>query len=205
MRLVQMPFLDTVDGVFESRTIGLVNRMLYDDRWALQRLLSNQEYAGGITDDHITALELINFERFEPQAAAAIRALAWIQDGTDASEREEVEGLTNLAGHSDLFFWAIVDSPAVQDEISPEELVALQSLNDARRQLVAKQPDAVSAIEALPWLLDGINRTEWDGALALMNLGLANITAFWSTIESAWVQDGITADEVGMISSVTQR
>ena len=202
MRLVQMPFLDTVDGVFETRTLSLVNRMLYDDRWALQNLLSNQEFADGITDDHVTALELINFERFDQQAAAAIRALPWIQDGTDASDLALVHELIDLSGISELFFQAALDLPLVKDGLSQDEFMALDSFTRDRRNLGTVDSEAAAAIEALPWLLDGVNRTEWDGALALMNLRLANITAFWSAIETGWVQDGITADEVRMISSL---
>ena len=203
--LLQMPFLDSVDGDYEPRMIDMIDSIMFSDTSAFQRLLSRPEFVGGITDDHAAEIALIRFERSEPESGAAIRALQWVQDGTSVSDYEEVIALIDLARRSDVFFRAAMTSLGLQDGISEHELTPLQSLSYARRQLVWNHPDAVNAIEALPWLLDGVNRTEWDGALALMNLGREDITAFWSTIESDWVQDGITEDEVGMISSLAQR
>ncbi len=203
MHLIQLPFLDSVDGAHELRTIGLVGHMLYDDRGALQRLLSSQEFAGGITDDHVTALELINSERFDPEAVAAIRGLPWVQDGTDASDWEEVNALIRLARNSHVFFRAAMDSLGVQDGISPEELTVIQSLYGAGSWPWQDYDSAVTAIEALPWIQDGVHGSEWDGAVALLRLGDLDFTTFWSTIRLDWVQDGISEDEIEMIASLS--
>ena len=201
-----MPFLDSVEGKLESRISYLVSLMLYRDSTALQRLLSSEDFDEGITDDHAIALELIVLESEDPEMAAAIDVLPWIQDGTDLSDWEEVNGLTTLAKRSDVFFRAAMDSLEVQDGISPDELIVIQALIRAHELLLwEEEEDAVASVEALPWLLDGVDRLELDGALALMNLGLEDITAFWSAIESDWVQDGVTADEVRMISSLAHR
>ena len=200
-----MPFLDTVESQLEARIGYLVSYMLYRDSTALQTLLSTEGFDGGIAEDHVIGLELIVLEYKDPEIAAAIEALPWIQDGTDASEWEEVDGLIDLAERSVVFFRAAMDSLEVQNGISPDELTVLQSLFWADVRLQQEDDDAVNAIESLPWVLDGVNRTELDAALALMNLGSANISAFWSTIQSDWVQDGISADEVEMISSLAQR
>ena len=206
LSLVRMPFLDSVEGKLESRISYLVSLMLYRDSTALQRLLSSEDFDEGITDDHVIALELIVLESEDPEMAAAIDVLPWIQDGTDLSDWEEVNGLTTLAKRSDVFFRAAMDSLEVQDGISPDELIVIQALIRAHELLLwEEEEDAVASVEALPWLLDGVDRLELDGALALMNLGLEDITAFWSAIESDWVQDGVTADEVRMISSLAHR
>ena len=172
-QLLQMPFLDSVDGYHETRMINLLSNMVRRDTSVWQMILSSREVAGIITDDHVTALELINFERLDQQAAAAIRALPWIQDGTDASDLALVHELIDLSGISELFFQAALDLPLVKDGLSQDEFMALDSFTRDRRNLGTVDSEAAAAIEALPWLLDGVNRTEWDGALALMNLGLA--------------------------------
>ena len=201
-RLLQMPFLESVDGEHESRIVDYIRSMTFPDTSAVQRLLSSPEFAGGITDDHAPEIALIRLERFEPEAVAEIRALPWVQDGTNLSDWDHVTGLIYLAWTSDLFFRAAVDSTWVRDGLSPDELTSINSMYWAWLRLEQADSDAVAAVDELPWLLDSVNRLEWDGALALIDLGLSDITAFWSAIESDWVQDGISADEVGMISSL---
>ena len=197
-----MPFLESVDGEHESRIVDYIRSMTFPDTSAVQRLLSSPEFAGGITDDHAPEIALIRLERFEPEAVAEIRALPWVQDGTNLSDWDHVTGLIYLAWTSDLFFRAAVDSTWVRDGLSPDELTSINSMYWAWLRLEQADSDAVAAVDELPWLLDSVNRLEWDGALALIDLGLSDITAFWSAIESDWVQDGISADEVGMISSL---
>ena len=201
-RLLSMPFLDSVDGKFESRMVNLLSNMVWSDTLALHRLLSRPVFANGITDGHAAEVYLIYYEGSMPEAVAEIRDLPWVQDGTDLTELEEVDGLLNLSGSSEVFFRAAMDSLGVWDGISPDELTLIQSIYWANVRLGWQDQDAVAAIEGLPWIVDGIVKTEWDGALALMNLGIEDISVFWSAIESGWVQDGITADEVELISSL---
>ena len=201
-RLLQMPFLDSVDGSHEYQMISMIESYLFSDSSVLDGLLSSPVFDGTLTDDHAPEFLLIRHEQLLSEAVAAIRALPWVQDGTNLSEWEEVSGLVDLALKSDVFFRAAMDSLGVQDGFSLDELTSLKSLIYARRQLVGQYVTEVAAVEGLPWLSDGVNRTEWDGALALLQLAHADITAFWSTIEADWVQDGITADEVRTISSL---
>ena len=197
-----MPFLDSVDGNHEYQMIGMIESYLFSDSSGLDGLLSSPVFDGTLTDDHAPELLLIRHELLLSDAVAAIRALPWVRDGTNLSEWEEVSGLIDLALKSDVFFRAAMDSLGVQDGFSRDELTSLNSLIYARRQLVGQYITEVAAVEGLPWLLDGVNRTEWDGALALLQLARADITTFWSTIDSEWVQDGVTEDEVRMISSL---
>ena len=201
-RLLQMPFLDSVDGNHEYQMISMIESYLFSDSSVLDGLLSSPVFDGTLTDDHAPELLLIRHEQLLSEAVAAIRALPWVQDGTNLSEWEEVSGLIDLALKSDVFFRAAMDSLGVQDGFSLDELTSLKSLIYARRQLVGQYITEVAAIERLPWLLDGVNRTEWDGALALLQLAREDITTFRSTIDSDWVQDGVTEDEIRMISSL---
>ena len=201
-RLLQMPFLDSVDGNHEYQMISMVESYMFSDSSVLDGILSSPVFDGTLTDDHAPELLLIRHERLLPEAVAEIRALPWVQGGTNLSEWEEISGLIDLALKSDVFFRAAMDSLGVQDGISREELTSLNSLIYARRHLVGQYNTEVAAVEGLPWLLDGVNRTEWDGALALLQLALADNAAFWSTIDSNWVQDGVIEDEVRMISSL---
>ena len=131
LSLVQMPFLDTVRSDLEPRISYLVSLMLYRDSAALHSLLSNEDFTYGIADDHITTLELINFEHFEPQAAASIRELAWVQDGTDASEWDGTVALTRLAVVSSEVLGSVLDKPWTQDGLSSDETSTIRSLTAA--------------------------------------------------------------------------
>ena len=200
---VQMPFLDTVEGILETSISYLVSVMLYRDSTALQRLLSSEDFDDGITDDHVTALELIVLESEDPEMAAAIKVLPWVQDGTDLSEWEEVNGLIDLARRSDLFFRLAMDSTWVRDGLSPDELITLESFSRDRTILGREDPESVAAIEALPWVQDGVDEPEWSRAQALMRLGLESNQGLRAVMERHWTQDGLSADETSIIDSLT--
>ena len=79
LSLVQMPFLDTTEEAVESRIVNLVSNLPYYSI-ELREILSRPEFADGITDDHVTTLQLMYYETQEPEAVAAIEALPWVQD-----------------------------------------------------------------------------------------------------------------------------
>ena len=62
-------------------------------------------------------------------------------------------------------------------------------------RLAALDPDALSRIERLEWVADGVRAGESGGVLALHELALDSPNVFAAAEERGWLRDGITAAE----------
>ena len=124
-RILGMPFLEALNGD-EQRITALFMDIAV--RRALPAVLSNPKLEGGIHDGQLAILALADIEHQDPQAAAALNRLAWLQDGIDASEQEGVRSIVRVATGSDALFRALLGKEWVQDNLSRAEIKALRHL-----------------------------------------------------------------------------
>ena len=135
-RVVRMPFLQTLEPEDEE-----VLDILYEARrGSLRQLLSDPALKGGISDGmkHLVAFAALRLQN--PNVAANVEALSWVQDGLDQEEED---------GVSSLWYLASISVPASQ-EITAKKWVE-DGLNETEW----------SAINALAWML-GISQNQVD-------------------------------------------
>ncbi len=113
-----MPFLET-PSYSDERITSLLLEVAY--RRTLQHVLSSPKLGGGIRDDQLAAVALVDLELQNADAAAALNDLAWFQDGIGPAEQDAVLSLANAAAKSDSVFRALLAKAWVQDGLTPDE------------------------------------------------------------------------------------
>ena len=146
--ILGMPFLsDSSYDAQRQEDNGMINSLggaLWDslsrlaeaDLNGLERVLSHPDLDGGITNELAALSMLLALEQEEPEAAAAIQALPWVQDGIENERRgdyHEDEGLgvadlVGLAWRSDESFWTLLNKPWVQESFGQDWFVAVRSV-----------------------------------------------------------------------------
>ena len=95
-------------------------------------------------------------EQNKPALANQLKALPWIADGVDESEREAAELLIATATwHPDMFD-SLLQKPWVLDSITEHETTAIWGIRWSARKSTA----LVERMLAKPWVQDGITRDE---------------------------------------------
>ena len=117
-RVLGMPFLET-PSYSDERITSLLLEVAY--RRTLQQLLSSPKLGGGIRDDQLTTVALVDLELQNADAAAALNDLTWFQDGISPAEQDAVLSLVNAAVKSDSVFRALLSKSWVRDGLTPEE------------------------------------------------------------------------------------
>ena len=117
-RVLGMPFL-AIPGYGDEPITSLLLEVAR--RRSLQRLLSSPKLGGGIRDDQLTTVALVDLELQNADAAAALNDLTWFQDGISPAEQDAVLSLVNAAVKSDSVFRALLSKSWVQDGLTPEE------------------------------------------------------------------------------------
>ena len=135
LKIITMPFLETKGAGDDGRIIRLLASL---EPEILQQILADSRLHGGITDDHKTTLELLILALKRPEAAAAIEALPWVQDGVN---RRAGSHLSSATSH-----------PTEYEEGAVEYLVHLAS----------RSPMLVSALASKPWVQDGMTYVDRD-------------------------------------------
>ncbi len=104
------------------------------------------------------------------EAAAAIAALPWIQDGVDPSESKAVTVLQWLGVASEQVLLALADKPWLQDGLSENEQVIMESLQSiANERSGRRDEEAALAIARMPFL-DTVDAVSTTAMLALKEL-----------------------------------
>jgi len=78
--ITAMPFLETFNGL-DLVPLRTLDTIVLRAPHELKRTVSYLASVGGLTDDQRTSLPLIHLEQWHPEAAQAIEALPWVQDG----------------------------------------------------------------------------------------------------------------------------
>ena len=122
--LLRMPFLDRINPQ-DSEVLWTLAMLTENSGVPLQEFLSNPLLAGGISNDNISIVQLLEVEIREPERYASIEGLSWIQDGIDVSEAYAVTVLTELALDTDAVFTAVMEKNWVRNGLTREEATAI--------------------------------------------------------------------------------
>ena len=109
---------------------------------------------------------------------SAIKALPWVKDGIDESERESVQELIHLAAWNELVFSALIDRPWVQDGFDKSEIALVVQLGRVAR---ADEAAALRLVD-IPFL------ETLDPALIAV---AAYEELFNAVLRQPWVKDGL--------------
>ena len=123
--------------------------------------------------------------------AQQLRALPWVADGVDESEKAAAELLIEFALWHRNVFDALLENPWVEDGIRDMEsqfLVTLENLNTDNKNIAAQ-------VIAMPWAQDDITGTEARFLDSLENLEDYGKRAAAAVIAMPWVVDGVTTTE----------
>ena len=120
-----MPFLETLEGD-ELPLVNFLLEVAY--RRDLPQLLSSPKLEGGIRDAQLGTVALADIELRDPDGAAALNGLAWLQDGIEPSEQEGVRSMASTAAGSDPLFRGLLAKSWVQDGLTRHELRVIRNL-----------------------------------------------------------------------------
>ncbi len=221
LRLVEMPFLAVSASKDDSSIIGnLMDMVTYspnpDKPAVLREVLDHPWLQGGIRDGYRHVVELLAVSRQNPEIAAAIESLPWIQDGIDASELQAMTVLYGVALQAPHYIPILVSHPWAQDGLDAAD-------QNRVRRVVAERfgpqptptpsvPPAViaaqRAIAALPWVEDDVEKPpDWGTArvstlerLRRAHDNLQQIAehapeAAMALVGKRWLRDGVTSWE----------
>ena len=152
VQLLNMPFLDRIDP-YDSEVLWTLAELEQYGGVSLREFLSDPALAGGISNDNISAVQLLEVKVRQPEEYKAIEALPWIQDGLGTSEGNAVWALTELALETDAVFMAIIEKRWVWDGITQGEAHAISRLISMSGQSWSQRDvDTTLRIVAMPFL-----------------------------------------------------
>ena len=161
--------------------------------------------------DYTIELPLENWSRLErgkPASANRLKALPWIADGVDYTERNAAEKLIEAALWWPDTFDALLQAPWTQDTITRDEATVIEHIyritrayrpGDAATQL--KVSEAAAALLDMPFL----ETVESADAMAVWELGKIarrNSDDFLNVMASPKVRDGITDQEAKVVAVI---
>ena len=167
-----------------------------------------------------------------PEFLLQLTAKPWVIDGISNKERGVLSPFNNLTGNTpqlaiellNMPFLTTVDGrdintlwklahltrnsgvPLKEFLSSPELARGITDNNQAIVDLLevkAREPEEYDAIQALPWIQDGLGTSEGYAVWALTELALETDAVFMAIMEKRWVWDGITQGEAQTISRLT--
>ena len=148
--IVRLPLLDTIESTDVDFLRTLARQSLDQRRVFLAHAGVARDVRDWNTRFDVLDIEgsLRSLERQEPQLAAAVRALPWVQDGVDDSEARAAEAVIVTAQE----FPALIDMPFVQsvDSLDVAALVSLYALSQEHGKGYLDQ------VTSHWWLADGI-------------------------------------------------
>ena len=204
VQILGMQFLETTDpdDAITLETLAA----LAQENGNLQQFLSNPELQDGIADDQTATVALLYLGLLDPDAAAAIRALSWVQDGIAASEQDDVLALQTLALESEQAFSALMHRAWVHDGVTRDELSVIRFLAAIARESYTDrdETDVVRIIE-MSFLddVDGVDAAAVDALQVLSTQGYLH-----QVLSHSALQDGITNDiaiVIGVLTIVAER
>ena len=132
-QIVEMPFLEEFEGL-DTDALWALRDLLFSSPGSLTAIVSNPDLKDSRTETDGAIILLLVLKARDPEAAAAIETLSWVQDGlasrelSKANPRGEtqweqsvVRDLVALAGHSRPTFLALVEKPWIRDQLETYE------------------------------------------------------------------------------------
>ena len=138
-----------------------------------------------------------------PSLVQDLLAVGWIDDGVEASEKETVQAVVNLAAFHEAPTRALLDLIWFVDGVDKIEVDAIRELGF----LAGGDEDMTMRVVGLEWFSDEINEFELEAvrSLAFITNDSAEIGQF--VVDAPWFTDGIErveSDAVYELSFVTQ-
>ena len=182
LRIIEMPFVETVE--YESfEALRLLKDLAISDPESFQRLLSQPALGDRTVDGIGTTIALLNLESKDPEALAAIEALAWVQEGISKSASDSVSYaypnlaeseqyvlfyLIELATSSPEVFTALVNKPWMKDKLTTWEnqvIFGLETIDDWNKESalrILNMPFLDTIEREDHWILDTIASMRWE-------------------------------------------
>lgn len=151
--------------------------------------------------DPITSLERVKgLDQDRPELALQIRALPWVADGIDDSERESAQMLIDNAWSFPDMSRALLIMPWVEDnEITRHEETAIKHLSWMTWTDDGRFQEAVVALLDMPFL-DSIEFADSSAVRALYNIAADHPNVFLDIVSHPNVSDGITDQEAKVVA-----
>ena len=168
-RIMEMPFLKTFER-HDLIALSTMETLARSGSDSLQQLLSDPALHGGVTDDHMATVALLYLKLLDPDAAAAIGSLPWVQDGIAALEQRPVRALQGLALESPKVFWALTHRSWTQDGLSADEMTVVRQLTSMSGKSYGRSAEAAAlGIIDMPFLetIDGLDAAAMRSLTAL--------------------------------------
>ena len=173
VQLLNMPFLDSIDS-YDSEILWTLAELEQSTGVSPGEFLSDPALAGGISNDNLSIVQLLEVELREPEKYASIEGLSWIQDGIDVSEAYAVTVLTELAVDTDAVFTAVMEKNWVRDGLTREEATTIYHLITMSGLSWGEQDvDTTLRIIAMPFLntFEPVDAAAVDGLARLHHNG----------------------------------
>ena len=145
-----------------------------------------------------------DLEDEKPDDAKRIKALPWVADGVDESEREAAEALIWAAIRRPDTFDALLLLPWALDDVTSHESIAIYRI----RRIASRSQNLAIGLAAKSWVRDGITPDEAQVIYSLHQIVKIEDDSLQSQnladrlLAKSWVQDGITPDEMQVIYSL---
>ena len=221
-RLVAMPFTETVEGG-DWILLETLGRLIGADLGGVEEVLALPELENGITDAQSAKVPLLYLELREPEVAAAMKELPWIQDGIASEatggssiEPDTIAALQDMAVEFPQVFWAVMGRPWMQET---EENVRVQVIGYivtpiwGRVQIVkfikyiAQVDEAAAAQIAEAPFLESIDADDERTLQTLLRLFREDLVGARKVLSDPAVRDGpesITATTIALTYLKTQ-
>ena len=185
--------------------------------------------ADGVTvDEQEAVLQLQQLARENRLALWNLVDKPWMQDDLSKSEEQAIILLTQIGGSDERSVQKIIGMPFF-DTIEPEDTTILDTLSavdgeglrwllahpslaggitDSQRATVAllrlerRRPETAAAVNDLPWIRDGVDPSEENPALILLELALDSRQVFQALVTKEWMRDGLNSDEVAVLAGL---
>ena len=203
LRLLEMPFLETVDRS-DDLLLEIIMGLLQTDPDSLPEFLDRPELAGGITDNDRFSVYMIRLEIQMPEAAHALGDLPWAEDGIDVLERKNAEALIVSALNSPGIFHVLLDKSWVQDGLTVDEASAIQGLSTLSSKTVARTDEALARqLLDMPFLqsVDAVDAKAVDSLLSLFRVN--NGALLYQVLNHPALTDGISDEDAVVISAMS--
>ena len=151
-RLMDMPFLESLDRL-DTIPLSLLDQLLTaadTNREEACEVLSHPSWQDGLTDEERLLPLLLYLEGRDPELAAQVAALPWIEDGIDDSEYSAAYRLQDVALGSVPLLRALLAKPWVADGLDASEKEVFHEFEGlARHQWWVGDPRAPTNLEDL--------------------------------------------------------
>ena len=192
-------------AVEELRRLAVASQPAF---WAWMELFAEEPLDRAILEGAVTIV------RIDKDLGEKILNMPFLKTKEHGSDSKIMRQLSGLAWRDPAFFRQVLSHPKLQGGITDDHRSTLDLVI-----LASKHPDAAAAIEALPWVRDGVSRRspgplgsydshpielEEDVVHELVRIGTESQVIISVILSKAWIQDGIDIGENRVVSTIRE-